>query len=70
MFDFKTESDATVSFERNLVISDEGEAQRMLDAIAEADERGPVQYSDFSEQLAIGEEFLKRGLKATRATGS
>ncbi len=70
MFDFKTESDATVSFERNLVISDEEEAQRMLDAIAEADERGPVQYSDFSEQLAIGREFLKRGLKATRATGS
>ena len=54
---------ATVSFERNLVFSDEEEAQRMLDAIAEADERGPVQYSDFSEQLAIGEEFLKRGLK-------
>jgi hypothetical protein len=54
---------ATVSFERNLVISDEEEAQRMLDAIAEADERGPIRYSDFSEQLAIGEEFLRRGHK-------
>ncbi|MDR3282412.1 MAG: hypothetical protein LBS92_02235 [Candidatus Methanoplasma sp.] len=54
---------ATVSFERSLVISDDEEARRMLDAIAEADARGPEEYRDFSEQFAAGEEFLKRGYK-------
>jgi rubrerythrin len=53
---------ATVSFHRNLVISSEEEAQRMLDAIAEADERGPEQFPDLREKLEGGKEFLKRGL--------
>ena len=54
---------ATVSFFRNLVISTEEEAQRMLDAIEEAEKRGPLKYRDFSEAFRRGEEFVKRGRK-------
>ncbi|MCL2149219.1 MAG: hypothetical protein FWH47_07780 [Methanomassiliicoccaceae archaeon] len=54
---------ATVSFHRNLVISSEEEAQRMLDAMDEAERRGPVEYPDYSEALKRGEEFVKRGRK-------
>lgn len=50
---------ATVSFHRNLVISSEEEAQRMLDAIAEADARGPEHFPDFRGQFERGKEFLK-----------
>jgi hypothetical protein len=52
---------AVVSFHRNLVISSEEEAQRMLDAIDEAEKRGPVEYPDYSEALKRGEELVKRG---------
>lgn len=54
---------ATVSFHRNLVIKTEDEAQRMLDAIEEAERRGEIVYPDFSEALKRGEEFVERGLK-------
>jgi len=54
---------ATVSFFRNLVISTEEEAQRMLDAIEEAEKRGPLKYRDFSEELRLGREFLERGME-------
>ncbi|MCL2149224.1 MAG: hypothetical protein FWH47_07805 [Methanomassiliicoccaceae archaeon] len=54
---------ATISFFTNLVISTEEEAQRMLDAIEEAERRGPLEYPDIDEELKRGEEFVKRGLK-------
>gem|GEM_PF-1307452 len=52
---------ATVSFFRNLVISTEEEAQRMLDAIEEAETRGPLECYDFSEEFKLGEEIIERG---------
>ena len=54
---------ATVSFFRNLVISTEEEAQRMLDAIEDAEKRGPLEYRDFSEEFRLGEEIIHRGRK-------
>lgn len=54
---------ATVSFDRNLVIRTEEEAQRMLDAIKEADKRGPVEFPDFNKEFELGEQILKRGKK-------
>ena len=54
---------ATVSFHRSFVISTEEEAQRMLDAIEEADARGPEEFPDLSEAFRRGEEFVKRGRK-------
>ena len=57
---------ATVSFDRNLVITSDEEAQRMLDAIEEADMRGPESMKDFSAELEAGEEFVKRGYKGCR----
>ena len=55
---------AIVSFFRNLVISAEEEAQRMLDAIEEAERRGPLEYPDIDEELRRGEEFVKRGCRS------
>jgi len=52
---------ATISFQRNLVISTEEEAQRMLDAMDEAERRGPLTYPDFTEGFKRGEEFVERG---------
>jgi len=54
---------ATISFFRNLVISTEEEAQRMLDAIEEAERRGPLKHRDFSKEFELGREFLERGLE-------
>jgi len=54
---------ATVSFFRNLVINTEEEAQRMLDAIEEAEKRGPLEIHDFSEEFKLGEEIIERGRK-------
>lgn len=54
---------ATISFDKNLVITSDDEVQRMLDAIDEADARGPEPLKDFSAELKAGEEFVKRGCR-------
>lgn len=54
---------ATISFDKNLVITTDDEVQRVLDAIEEADARDPEPLKDFSAELKAGEEFIKRGYK-------
>jgi len=53
---------ATISFEKNLVIETEEEAQRMIDAIEAADARGPLKLQDFSVEFAAGKEIIKKGI--------
>jgi hypothetical protein len=52
---------ATISFERNLVIKNEEEARRLMNAIEAADARGPLDIRDFTAELKAGEEFIKKG---------
>ncbi|NLN72422.1 MAG: hypothetical protein GX137_06540 [Thermoplasmatales archaeon] len=52
---------ATISFKRSLVIRNEEEARRLMDAIDAADARGPLEIRDFTAELEAGKEFVKRG---------
>lgn len=54
---------ATESFDMSLEIRTEKGAENFMKAIEEADARGPFVPEDFSEELRLGEEFAKRGLK-------
>ncbi len=54
---------ATESFDMALVIDTEEKAANFLKAIDEADRRGPLKVRDFSEELRLGEELIKKGLE-------
>jgi hypothetical protein len=54
---------ATESFDMALEIKTEEGAKNFLRAIDEADARGSFVPEDFSEELRLGEEFAKKGLK-------
>ena len=52
---------ATISFDTDLVIDTEKKAARFLEAIEEADKRGPMKFRDISAELRLGEELVKKG---------
>ena len=54
---------ATESFDMALIIDTEEKAANFLKAIDEADKRGPLKVRDFSEELRLGEELIKKGLE-------
>ena len=53
---------ATVSFDTDLVIDTEEKAARFLEAMDEADRRGPMRFRDISSELRLGEELVEKGL--------
>ena len=53
---------AIISFDTDLVIDTEEKAARFLEAIDEADRRGPMEFRDISAELRLGEELIEKGL--------
>ena len=52
---------STKSFDIDLVLDTDEAMQNFIDAIQEADRRGPLEIKDFSEELARGRALIAKG---------
>ncbi len=54
---------ATISFDMELVIDSDEAAENFIRAIDAADARGPLEFSDISDELRRGDDVIKRGIR-------
>jgi len=52
---------STRSFDIDMIIDTDEALRNFLDAIEEADRRGPMEIEDFSEELRRGRELIAKG---------
>ena len=52
---------AKKSFDLDLVLDTDEALQKFIDAMEEADHRGPMDLPDISEELARGRELIAKG---------